>query len=523
MPDEQIVHLDPELVSLHKETIQPSGDEIQWHTPDGCLEPPESLDAIAAMTRASSIRGSCLDALALNTVGLGYTIAPDHHTAAQGDADAAETTAERITQALEDVAHKDRKLERPSFTSLMLAVKRDEEEFGTGYLEVSRDRRTGMIDGLYHAPPRRIRRLADRTGYAMLAADSSVAVRFLNYGEKVLYDNAGKPTNTLATGASWARNELLAFRVYNSESRDYGLPRDVALSLDYLGDKKAAEANVTFFDSSGTPPTVLFVQGVESRDGGRITFKVPAETSKRIAETLRSDAGHRHRVAVIPVPPGTSTKEVQLGQISERDMGFTDFRADNESRTLKAFRLQPIFVGSAGDGRYDAEVQRSITLEQVFDPEQRRYEDRIAQSLLRDLGYPGWRISFKRLAVEADAARRESAERMAEVSAITNGEFREAHGYAPLPEDGTIIPTGWSKTLVAPPKLPAGAPEGAQNRVNAASDQRGLRPGIGGRTSRDKATGQDRHVEAGVANLREAVGATSRTAVDRAVARGRAA
>lgn len=217
--DEQIVHLDPELVSLHKETIQPSGDEIQWNTPDGCLEPPESLDAIAALTRASSIRGSCLDALALNTVGLGYTIAPEHHTAAQGDADAADATAERITQALEDVAHKDRKLERPSFTSLMLAVKRDEEEFGTGYLEVSRDKRSGMIDGLYHAPPRRIRRLADRTGYAMLAADSSVAVRFLNYGEKVLYDNAGKPTNTLATGASWARNELLAFRVYNSEDR----------------------------------------------------------------------------------------------------------------------------------------------------------------------------------------------------------------------------------------------------------------------------------------------------------------
>src|SRR3982751_4312703 len=123
-----------------------------------------------------------------------------------------------------------------------------------------------------------------------------------------------------------------------------------------------AESNVSFFDSSGTPPTVIFVQGEEQRDGSKVSFRVPQQTVDNIANTLKSDAGHRHRVAIIPVPPGTSTKEVKLGEISERDMGFTDFRADNSRRSIAAFGLQPIFVPAVSDeGCYTAEVQRAIT------------------------------------------------------------------------------------------------------------------------------------------------------------------
>jgi capsid portal protein len=522
-PEEQsridTVYLDPEVVTLPeplaKETMQPLVENDVF-TPENAITPPLSLDGLALLTQTSPIRGACLDALSLNTVGLGYTLAKAEP--AEGEAP---DPGEEVRVALEAIAARDRRMDRPSFTDLLKAVKRDEEEFGNGYLEVSRDRRSGQIDGIYHMDPRKVRRRGDRKGYILTDGMGMTAVEFSNFGEKVEEDGEGKPTNKLLPGASWGKNECLVFKLYTSESRDYGLPRDSTLALDYLGDKKAAEANVSFFDSSGTPPTVLFVQGVEQKDGARITFKVPAETSRRISETLRSDSGHRHRVAVIPVPPGTSTKEVQLGKISDRDMGFTEFREDNRDRALSAFRLQPIFVGASGDGRYDAEVQRAITLEQVFDPEQRRYETRLANTLLRGLGYPDWRISFKRLAVEADAARREAAERMAESQAITNREFREAHGYPPLAEDGVAVPHGWNDALVTIPKLAPGAPEGAENRVNEADDQRGLRPGVGGRVSRDKLTGQPRHVEGTVTDLTSKLRESGRAQVGRAVTRAR--
>jgi hypothetical protein len=510
MADDTIQYeLEATYVDIKKDTTQTQVlDAFETlATPRDCIEWPLAPERLANLSAASAVRRTCIEAIALNSVGLGYTIGV--HAASPTDAqpDAQNERIREATDALEAVAKRDTRMNRPSFTELMKAVKSDEEEVGQGFIEVSRDQRTGLIDGLYQLTAKRMRRRAQRDGWVLLPPDGDAdrGVVFSNFGEKVTYAD-GKPTNSLAPGASWARNECLVFRLYTSESRDYGLPRDTALVADYLADKFASESNVSFFDSSGTPPTLLFVQGVEDRNGPKITFKVPEQTTQRIAQTLRSDAGHKHRVAVIPLPPGTDTKSIQLGETSDRDMGFNEFRQENAKRTLGAFRLQPIFVPVVDTtARYDAEVQRAITLEQVFDPEQKRYEERVTSALLNDLGFDGLAITFKRLAVEADAARREAAERMAEVQAITNGEFREAHGYKPLPEGGEI-PSGWNQKLVELPAAAGGGaavpgPPGAENRVNAAQDQRGLRPGIGGRTSRNKATGQPRHVEAAVAAL----------------------
>ena len=59
--------------------------------------------------------------------------------------------------------------------------------------------------------------------------------------------------------------------------------------------------------------------------------------------------------------------------------------------------------------------------------------------------------------------------------------------------------------------------------MNDADDQRGLRPGIGGRVSRDKRDGQPRHVEAGVTDLTERLRSTGRAAASAAASRARSA
>ena len=463
-------------------------DFIDLGTPKDGIEPPENLSALAALTGANGVRRSCIEAVTLNTVGLGYKL-----TVAEGlERDMGDQSRKiaKATARLEACAARDTRLRKPTFTELIKAVKWDEEEVGNGYMEVSRDRRTGLIDGLFHVPAKRVRRLRDRSGYLLLPPDGDTtrATRFLNFGEKVEYEG-GKPQRRLVNrGLGWKRNELIHFSLYTSESRDYGLPRDAALALEYLGDRKAVESNISFFDSSGTPPTVLFVQGEENREGNTINVRVPRETSARIASTLRSDGGHRSRVAVIPLPAGAKAQKETLGEISERDMGFVDFRKDNRSRTMGAFRVASIFIPGADDGgRYTAEVERAITKEQVFDPEQERYEAHLSGSIIRDLGFPDLGITFTDLAVEDDKAKRDSAEKMGEKGRITNREYRAAHGYGPLPEakEGEEpqpgqVPFGWNDELVEGKSKPADE----KTRV-AGDDQRGLRPGIGARESRD--------------------------------------
>lgn len=482
-------------------TTQADDDPLTFGSPDDTIRPPEDLGALAALSKISGTRRSIIDTMALNTVGLGVSVDPlDGHELSNQD-----VTAQRraILDQLDQLARRDKRLECSALEDLLSAVKHDEESCGNGAIEVSRNRRTGQIDGLYHVPGHRVRRRRDRSGYYVVSptGDKSKAVQFYNFGEKVEYDN-GKPLPKLQGGGAkrWDRNELIVFRIYTIESRDYGLPRDVALAQDYLGDKLAADANTGFFDASATPPTVMFVQGEEKKNGSKVTFTVPDDTVRRIADTMRPEPGRRARVAIVPVPAGTKTDVHQLSVRSDRDMGFTDFRDDNRQRMLSAFRMQPIFIAVNDQGRYDAEVQRSITLEQLFDPEQRRWERKLRHTLLADLGHTGWTPVFKRLAVEGDVQRRESTERAAEVGAVTRREFRDAHGMGPLPEgDGGVVPEGWNDELVPIPATPAGTPTPP---VNEASDQRGLRPGIGGRTSRDKRTGQPRHVEATVGNLK---------------------
>jgi hypothetical protein len=224
-------------------------DEVE--TPEKAIEPPVSLEALAKLSTISGIRSSIIDAIARNTVGLGYSV--DVAPGKEEEAGDPRDTISEITTILEALAHRDLRLDNSGFTELLMAVKTDEEEVGWGFLEVSRSELTGRIDGLFHVPGKLMRRLRDRSGYVLLDPSGEKNNDFYNFGEKVEYTDKGEATSKIAKGKSWNRNEVICFRLYTSESRDYGMPSDIALALEYAGDKLAAEYNVSFFDAGGTP------------------------------------------------------------------------------------------------------------------------------------------------------------------------------------------------------------------------------------------------------------------------------
>lgn len=465
-------------------------------TPDDAIIPPLPLDALAALSAISSVRGACIEAIARNVVGLGYDVIPREHGAAAGDL---QERRKELIDTLEALASRDSRLSRPSFSQQLFAVKTDEEEVGLGGLEVSRNKTTGEIDGLFHLPGKRLRRRKDLSGWFLVNDPREGQIdnqtQFCNFGEKVDYNADGTPTAKLATNRKWEENEVLVFRLYSSESRDYGLPRDHALALEYAADKLAAESNVSFFDSNGVPPTIIFVSGETIKDGVATTITVPSETVNRIISTVKSDSGHKKAVAVIPLPAGAKADKMTLAVRSDKDIGNNEFRAGIAGRTLGAFRLGAVFVPGVtkeATGRYTAEVERALALEQVFDPEQTKYEGALDQ-VLRDLGFADLRVDFVQLKVEGDAAKRDAANALATTQAITNAEQRQANGYGRLPEHDTDdevaaaaagkVPKGWNDRLVIAPKSAQQQPFGGANDGPVApnGDQRGLRPGVGAR------------------------------------------
>lgn len=437
-------------------SAQPPDSVDRW-TPDHALKPPADLDQLAHVTQVARTRRSCIEVMVLNTVGRGYRI-----VAREGfEEEATEDEIADLERLFDKLARRDKRLMRPSFPRLLSAAKWDEEEVGNGYLEVSRSKLTGQVDGLFHAPGKRVRRRQDQDGWVVGAknAPTSERIEFYDFGDKVKYDGEGKPTSTLKdSGRRWDRNELIPFRIYTSESRDYGLPRDAHLAIDYLGDRNAAESNVSFFGSSGVPPTVIFVKRPLPKDGEQgVDVVIDPSIPQKIVDTLNADKGNQHRVAVVPLNEGEEVDSVDLATLSERDMGFIEFRKDNRRATHGAFRLSPIFTADIEDTNYStAAVERKLTKEQTFDPEQDRWEDILSESLLRDMGYPHLKFVLEEIDVTDDKAQRESADALADREAITNGEYRKAHGQEPMPEaeadkepEPGEVEFGWNGMLVS--------------------------------------------------------------------------
>jgi phage portal protein BeeE len=455
-------------------STQPEDEPSFWFTPEGALPPPEDLDRLASLTQFSRTRRSCIAAIVQNTVGLGYTL-----EAIPGrEQEVSENTVRDAIEAIESMSRRDEKLHRPNFKRQISSVKWDEQECGNGYLEVSRNRVTGQIDGLYHVVGKRVRRNAERDGWLVGArgAPSAETVRYYDFGTKVEYDGDGKPKPKLAgNGKRWNVNELIPFQLFTSESRDYGLPPDAALAWDYLGDYRAAKSNAGFFDGSATPPTILFVKGASEGaqdDEGAIEVEVDPRTAVAIADTLRADSDVQRRVALVPLPDGVDIEQVQLALRADRDVGFVEFRKDNRRATLGAFRLSPIFVADIEDTNYStAEVERAVTKEQVFDPEQERTADILTATLLKDLGLANLRFKFASISVGVEA----SADALADRGAVQYGELRQAHGFPRLAEadegaepEGEQVPNGWNAQLVpskgggspTPPGTPAPEDQG---------------------------------------------------------------
>ena len=411
-------------------------DEM-W-TPDAAIQPPENLEALSALSqrvagfapRRSRRSPATRSASATPSRRLPNTPTPGIDDKQQGRCDAHPRRAGGSATSASP---------RPTSSSSWSRSRPTRRSAATGRSRSPANADTGQIDGLFHAPGKRVRRLKDRTRlhHRPLASNtprsSRESVRFYEFGDKVQYDEQRRADEHARSPAGkWATNELIVFQLYTSASGDYGLPRDVELAVEYLAALNLQKWMAAFFGGSGSLPTLLFVQGVETKDGTKITYRVPQETDRpHPAGAFAPGSSQSDRIAIIPLPPEAQAQLHELAHVSDRDITFDTWTSNHEQHVLGCFRLGPVFVAQESRAATPPRCSARSASSRSSTRSRRATRGSSTTRSCRTSARTRCELKFKRLAIESDAAKRDSADALAAASAITMGEYRTGARLAP--------------------------------------------------------------------------------------------
>ena len=401
------------------------------------LEPPLPIGQLMAVLRKSNILPQCIEAYATNVDGFGHSLAPTAF-AAKYQAENGQLPSE----ALEEKARIEQffRLANPemSFTDLRRATRTDLEATGNAYWEILRDAR-GELAGIVHIPagPVRLCRLDPEYNdfeYPVLGVDGEYEMmpyrkRFRRFvqivgSKKVYWKEFWDPRQIDARTGKAARdgeavvlaNEMIHWKVYSTGS-PYGLPRWAGVLLSVVGSRAAEEINYQYFDNKSVPPLVVLVSGGHLAEGVRERIETYVEEQIKGRKNF-------HKMLVIETesgPEGLSSfssaggspqAKVDLKPLTnliQKDALFMSYDEANREKIRSAFRLPPLYVGSAKDfNRATAEEARKTTEAQVFGPERQSVDFVINHKLLADMRVRWW--EFRSLAAPA-----ENADQMTEV------------------------------------------------------------------------------------------------------------
>lgn len=392
------------------------------------LEPPLPIGQLMSVIRKSNILPQCIEAYATNIDGFGHSLAPTAH-AAKHQAENGELPPE----ASEEKARIEQffRLANPeiSFVDLRRATRVDLEATGNAYWEILRDAR-GELAGIVHIPADLVRlcRLDPEYTefeYPVLGADGEYEMlpyrrRFRRFvqivgSRKVYWKEFWDPRPIDARTGKAVKdtegvvlaNEMIHWKIYSTGS-PYGMPRWVGVLLSVVGSRAAEEINYQYFDNKSVPPLVVLVSG------GHLAEGVHERIETYIEEQIKG-RDNFHKMLIIEAAgsegpwetdkPGSQVKvELKpLTDLIQKDALFMNYDEANRDKIRSAFRLPPLYVGSAKDfNRATAEEARKTTEAQVFGPERQSFDFVINSKLLADMRARWW--GFWSLAAPAENA-----------------------------------------------------------------------------------------------------------------------
>ncbi len=211
----------------------------------------------------------------------------------------------------------------------------DFEALGNGYFEVVRNGfGTGRPTGIYHIPGVTMRVRKDKKG--LIQQRDNKTVYFRNFGSDPQDPDSFDPRDKNKPAEKHRPlNEVIHLKNYHPRSSYYGLPDFLRALRALIGNKKAGDFNITFFENNAVPQYAIIVKGGELARG----------TRKRIEEYCRTHIkGKAHKTLILEVVQEEGEQvniEIKPLSVEIKDASFRMFRAHNaEERNVEGWRTE---------------------------------------------------------------------------------------------------------------------------------------------------------------------------------------
>ncbi|TET34829.1 MAG: phage portal protein [Planctomycetota bacterium] len=403
--------------------------EDSWdYDKTGAKEPPYNLDALALFLEINTWHYRCVKAKAISTAGLGFDF-----VVPEGIKDP-DTEHKRAIQKFFNHPN-----DEQTWGEVLENVLTDFEALGNGYFEVVRNRfGQGPPKAIYHVPAVTMRVRKDKKGF--IQKRTNKMVYFRNFGSDPKSSDSFDPRDKDKPEAKRRLlNEIIHLKNYHPRSSYYGLPDFLPALRALVGNKKAGDFNIQFFENNAVPQYVIIVKGGELAKG----------TRKRIEEYFRTHIkGNAHKTLILEVLQDEGEKvdlEIKPLSVDIKDASFRMFRSDNAEEIRVAHGVPGRLIGltekgglgGAGEGA----TQQEIFKYHVIEPKQTRLEYRINNFLVkRGFGFQDWELRFKEIDVTDEAKVAEIIQKLVKLGVLTINEGRRQMGQKPLEHPGADIP-----------------------------------------------------------------------------------
>lgn len=375
------------------------------------IKPPVNPHSLVKIIQENSHLLQCIDAMVTNVHGFGYRM---EFIGKVED----ETTPEAIKelQYLEELFDSPNPIQ--SFQEIREKLGWDKWALGNAYLEVGRDNE-GRVMTLHHVPsptmritkaeqePTPVIEKLVRMGKQVKVKTKRHFRKFVQLDEKggrvyfkefgdprVIDPRTGKENPSLSLEES--ATEIIHMASYNGQSV-YGLPLWHSQLPSVLGSRQAELTNLDFFENNGIPAMAILVAGgyltEEAYEMLRDNFeqvKGRGSTNKVIILEARGSVEDASNTGAVPSPSITMKP---LYSERQNDALFQEYERQSRDKIRSAYRLPPVFTGTAGDYTYaSAKVSLEVAENQIFIPERVKFDDIINKKILYNWEPKFWRF-----------------------------------------------------------------------------------------------------------------------------------
>lgn len=390
---------------------------------DGLIEPPYDLQTLSRMREQSNALNPMVDAYKTNIAGFGYKL--------QYNID---MNSEEIDESIKTKAKEDwDKLANfyqycnfdKSFGEIIQEVIGDREYIGFGIMEILENFK-GEPVGFEYLPAHtfKIGKLDPNPQEVTLETISpdgkSISLTFMRRfrkfrqevdNEVVWFKEFGDPRKMDKTTGEFERvadpeNNIEAFEVapdnqaaavimfpIHTPYSVYGMPRWIGNLVDMQGSRRASELNYRYFQKGRHVPLAILVKN------GTLTESSNHVIQEHVNNVQGVEGAFGYLVLEVTgfeedeedltnsKPAKTDIDIKPLIDTLQTDGLFQEYDQSNRDKLREAMRLAPIYTGASKDyTRATADVAKSITEEQVFQPERRRIAERINRLVNQALG-----------------------------------------------------------------------------------------------------------------------------------------